>query len=55
MQALNKSGLIFKHAYVTIRPPADCPLEANKLGCVIFFAIRYSAQLMKSSIEFVLL
>ena len=32
MQALNKSGLIFKHAYATIRPPADCPLEANKLG-----------------------
>ena len=55
IQALNKSGLIFKQAYATISPPADYPLEANKFGCVNLLAIRYSAQLIKSNIEFGLL
>ena len=42
-------------AYATRVPPADYPFAASKLGCVIFFEIRYSAQLIKSSMEFGLL
>ena len=55
IHALKSSGLIFIEAYATIIPPDDYPLEASKLGWVIFFAIKNSAQLIKSSIEFVLL
>jgi hypothetical protein len=48
MQALNKLGFIFKLAYATVVPPADCPFDANKLGWVILWAIKYSAHAKKS-------
>jgi hypothetical protein len=55
MQALNKSGFIFKHDYATKVPPAEAPLAAIKFGCDILYAIRYSAQAMKSLNEFAFL
>jgi len=49
--ALNKSGLMFKHAWATRVPPALAPLALKRLGWVILLAIMYSAQLMKSRNE----
>lgn len=53
MHALNSYGAILRQAYATSKPPAEEPFAASRLGCVILYDIKYSAQAIKSLNELI--